>query len=125
MPLLLTIADRGTTDLARRHFVTDMFPSRGQLGRAFRDLIDFLNWTKIAIVYDDEEGKRPRNNIVVGGPGESVSTRDREEDERGKEEEWKNSTQTFRVSRRSNSLNTSTPRYRGVSRVSLLKTRFD
>lgn len=56
MPLLLTIADR-ITDLGRRHFVTDMFPTRGHLGQAFTDLINFLNWTKIAIVYDDEEGK--------------------------------------------------------------------
>lgn len=57
MPLLLTIADGGGGDLVGRDLVTDMFPARGQLGKAFRDLIDFLHWTRIAIVYDDEEGK--------------------------------------------------------------------
>lgn len=63
MPLLLTIADR-VTDLNRRHFVTDMFPARGHLGQAFRDLINFLNWTKIAIVYDDEEGLLLVQNLM-------------------------------------------------------------
>lgn len=62
VPLLLTVADR-SADFARRHFVTDMFPARGQLGRAFRDLINFLNWTKIAVVYDNEEGKSRGVNI--------------------------------------------------------------
>lgn len=64
MPLLLTIADR-VTDLNRRHFVTDMFPAREHLGQAFRDLINFLNWTKIAIVYDDEEGKENLSCNIV------------------------------------------------------------
>lgn len=64
MPLLLTIADR-VTDLNRRHFVTDMFPAREHLGQAFRDLINFLNWTKIAIVYDDEEGKENLSCSIV------------------------------------------------------------
>jgi hypothetical protein len=64
MPLLLTIAD-GVTDLTGRHFVTDMFPAREHLGQAFRDLINFLNWTKIAIVYDDEEGK---NRMITCPP---------------------------------------------------------
>jgi len=64
MPLLLTIADR-VTDLNRRHFVTDMFPARGHLGQAFKDLINFLNWTKIAIVYDDEEGNGNRGRTIT------------------------------------------------------------
>ncbi|XP_050440989.1 glutamate receptor ionotropic, kainate 2-like [Adelges cooleyi] len=63
MPLLLSIADRGT-DLSRRHFVTDMFPARGHLGQAYRDLIEFLNWTKIAIVYDNEDGLLLIQNLM-------------------------------------------------------------
>ncbi|XP_050521197.1 glutamate receptor ionotropic, kainate 2-like isoform X3 [Daktulosphaira vitifoliae] len=63
MPLLLTIADR-STDISRRHFVTDMFPVRGQLGQAYRDLIEFLNWTKIAIVYDNEDGLLLIQNLM-------------------------------------------------------------
>lgn len=42
-----------------------MFPAREHLGQAFRDLINFLNWTKIAIVYDDEEGKENLSCSIV------------------------------------------------------------
>lgn len=62
MPLLLTVANRGA-DAVRRHFVMDIFPVRKHLGRAFRDLIEFLNWTKTAIVYDDEESEYARGRV--------------------------------------------------------------
>ena len=36
----------------------NLYPDHTILGNAMRQLIDYLNWTKIAIIYEDDEGKQ-------------------------------------------------------------------
>lgn len=43
------------TDL--KEFSINLYPSPAIIGRALRELIVYLNWTKIAVIYEDDVGK--------------------------------------------------------------------
>ncbi|GBN83998.1 hypothetical protein AVEN_116796-1 [Araneus ventricosus] len=40
-----------------KEFSINLYPSPWLLGRAIRDLTKYLNWTKVAIIYEDDTGK--------------------------------------------------------------------
>ena len=39
-------------------FSINSYPSQEVLNRAFHDFVTFLNWTKVAILYEDDLGER-------------------------------------------------------------------
>lgn len=40
-----------------KEFSINLYPSQSLLNSAFKDVIRFLNWTKVAIVYEEDNGK--------------------------------------------------------------------
>lgn len=40
-----------------REFSVNLHPSQHLINTAFKDLITFLNWTRVAIVYEQEHGE--------------------------------------------------------------------
>lgn len=41
-----------------REFSVNLHPSQHLINSAFKDLITFLNWTRVAIVYEQEHGEK-------------------------------------------------------------------
>lgn len=37
----------------------NLHPSQEYMNKAFRDLMTYLNWTKVAIIYEEDYGKYP------------------------------------------------------------------
>ena len=42
-----------------KEFSINLHPGQEYMNKAFRDLIIFLNWTKVAIIYEEDYGKSP------------------------------------------------------------------
>lgn len=40
-----------------KEFSINLFPAQQLLNSAFQDVMDFLNWTKVAIIYEEDYGK--------------------------------------------------------------------
>lgn len=40
-----------------KEFSINLHPSQDHMNRAFKDLMTFLNWTKVAIIYEEDYGK--------------------------------------------------------------------
>jgi ionotropic kainate glutamate receptor 2 len=41
-----------------KEFSINLHPSQERMNHAFRDVMAFLNWTKVAIIYEEDYGKR-------------------------------------------------------------------
>ncbi len=51
------IETRFDFDQQQRDFSINLHPSQEHINNAYRDLIIFLNWTKVAIIYEEDYGK--------------------------------------------------------------------
>lgn len=40
-----------------KEFSINLHPSQEHMNRAFKDVMTFLNWTKVAIIYEEDYGK--------------------------------------------------------------------
>ena len=40
-----------------KEFSINLYPSPHIIGKALRDLVIYLNWTKIAVIYEDDVGR--------------------------------------------------------------------
>ena len=40
-----------------KEFSINLYPAQEHLNKAFKDFISFLNWTKVAIIYEEDYGK--------------------------------------------------------------------
>lgn len=40
-----------------KEFSINLYPSQDHLNKAFKDLMSFLNWTRVAIIYEEDYGK--------------------------------------------------------------------
>jgi len=40
-----------------KEFSINLYPAQDHLNKAFKDLISFLNWTRVAIIYEEDYGK--------------------------------------------------------------------
>jgi glutamate receptor, ionotropic, invertebrate len=40
-----------------KEFSINLYPSQQHMNNAYRDLIVYLNWTKVAIIYEEDFGK--------------------------------------------------------------------
>ena len=49
-------SDESTNDKA---FSINVYPPVDQINQAFMDVMFFLNWTKVAIIYEEDSGKIP------------------------------------------------------------------
>jgi len=65
-PLLLptsSVHDDGFTRslplLSSLGFPTKLAPSKTVLGQALRDAVLFFNWTRLALIYEEQDGKLP------------------------------------------------------------------
>lgn len=58
IPHLETRLDLASRTSARSELSINLHPSQEVLNAAFKDLMRFLNWTKVAIIYEDEGGKK-------------------------------------------------------------------
>lgn len=54
IPHVETIID---TNREIKEFSINLHPSQKHMNNAYRDLMTYLNWTKVAIVYEDDYGK--------------------------------------------------------------------
>jgi len=50
---------------AARDLSINLHPSQSTINAAFKDFITFLNWTKVAIVYEEDYGNYLGKNIAV------------------------------------------------------------
>ncbi|XP_023247067.1 glutamate receptor ionotropic, kainate 2 [Copidosoma floridanum] len=53
---------------AYREFSINLYPAQDHLNRAFRDLMSFLNWTKVAIIYEEDFGLFKLQDLVKSPP---------------------------------------------------------
>lgn len=44
-------------DAEVKEFSINLQPAQSLLNNAYQDLMEFLNWTKVAIIYDDDYGE--------------------------------------------------------------------
>ena len=42
-----------------KEFSINLYPSQDHLNKAFKDLMSFLNWTRVAIIYEEDYGECP------------------------------------------------------------------
>jgi len=40
-----------------KEFSINLYPAQDHLNKAFKDLMSFLNWTRVAIIYEEDYGK--------------------------------------------------------------------
>ena len=59
IPHLETRLDLESRTGARNELSINLHPSQEVLNAAYKDLMRFLNWTKVAIIYEDEGGTVP------------------------------------------------------------------
>lgn len=57
IPHLETRLDLESRTSARNELSINLHPSQEVLNAAYKDLMRFLNWTKVAIIYEDEGGE--------------------------------------------------------------------
>lgn len=43
-------------ETAYKEFSINLYPTQDHLNKAFRDVMNFLNWTKVAIIYEEDHG---------------------------------------------------------------------
>ena len=71
-----------------KEFSINLFPSHTYLNQAYKDMIQFLKWKKVAIIYEEDFGKGGgilwRMNVEGDDEGERERERERE---RGRERE--------------------------------------
>lgn len=51
------IETRVDIELASKEYSINLHPSQQHINTAYKDLIVFLNWTKVAIIYEEDYGK--------------------------------------------------------------------
>jgi glutamate receptor, ionotropic, invertebrate len=51
------IESRLDLDTGLKEFSVNLYPSQGMLNTAYQDVMNFLNWTRVAIVYEHDHGK--------------------------------------------------------------------
>nr|QGW50279.1 gustatory receptor 24 [Chouioia cunea] len=51
-----------------KEFSINLYPAQDHLNRAFRDLMSFLNWTKVAIIYEEDYGLFKLQDLVKAPP---------------------------------------------------------
>ncbi|KAF6208034.1 hypothetical protein GE061_016484 [Apolygus lucorum] len=56
-------------DQGHREFSINLHPSQNHLNAAVKDLITFLNWTRVAIVYEEDYGLFKLQELVKSPPG--------------------------------------------------------
>ena len=44
-------------DQETREFSINLYPAQSLLNAAFKDVMTYLNWTKVAIIYEDDYGE--------------------------------------------------------------------
>lgn len=44
-------------DAEAKEFSINLYPAQSLLNAAYQDVMEFLNWTKVAIIYEDEYGE--------------------------------------------------------------------
>ncbi|XP_037073866.1 glutamate receptor ionotropic, kainate 1-like [Pollicipes pollicipes] len=62
------VETRLDVDPRRRQFSVNLHPSYQDLTRAFRDLMGFLNWTRVAVVYEEDAGLVKLQDLVKAPP---------------------------------------------------------
>ncbi|XP_008481307.1 glutamate receptor ionotropic, kainate 2-like, partial [Diaphorina citri] len=55
-------------ELNSKEFSVNLYPSQKLLNAAFKDVIRFLNWTKVAIVYEEDNGLFKLQELVKTPP---------------------------------------------------------
>jgi len=58
-----------------KEFSINLYPAQDHLNKAFKDLMSFLNWTRVAIIYEEDYGKpvAGKNNIAYVRIAASIS----------------------------------------------------
>ncbi|XP_023314760.1 glutamate receptor ionotropic, kainate 2-like [Trichogramma pretiosum] len=51
-----------------KEFSINLYPAQDHLNRAFKDLMTFLNWTKVAIIYEEDFGLFKLQDLVKSPP---------------------------------------------------------
>ncbi|XP_011637177.1 glutamate receptor ionotropic, kainate 2 isoform X2 [Pogonomyrmex barbatus] len=51
-----------------KEFSINLYPAQDQLNKAFKDLISFLNWTRVAIIYEEDYGLFKLQDLVKSPP---------------------------------------------------------
>lgn len=41
-----------------KEFSINLYPAQSLLNAAYQDVMEFLNWTKVVIIYEDDHGER-------------------------------------------------------------------
>lgn len=44
-------------DTEAKEFSINLYPAQSLLNAAYQDIMEFLNWTKVAIIYEDDYGE--------------------------------------------------------------------
>ncbi|XP_045026271.1 glutamate receptor ionotropic, kainate 2 [Daphnia magna] len=68
IPHLETRLDLASRTSARSELSINLHPSQEVLNAAYKDLMRFLNWTKVAIIYEDEGGLLRLQDLVRSPP---------------------------------------------------------
>lgn len=50
-----------------KEFSINLHPSQQHINSAYKDLMSFLNWTRVAIIYEEDFGKSTRRNVRPRG----------------------------------------------------------
>lgn len=48
-----------------REFSINLYPAQNYLNKAFEDVMSFLNWTRVAIIYEEDYGLFLLHNLLV------------------------------------------------------------
>lgn len=48
-----------------KEFSINLYPNQQLLNAAFKDMMTFLNWTKVAIIYEEDYGESKNNAISL------------------------------------------------------------
>lgn len=59
------IETRIDIDVNSKEFSINLYPSQHSLNMAYRDLMFYLNWTKVAIVYEEDYGKLINTELLL------------------------------------------------------------
>ncbi|XP_025161126.1 glutamate receptor ionotropic, kainate 2 isoform X2 [Harpegnathos saltator] len=51
-----------------KEFSINLYPAQDHLNKAFKDLISFLNWTRVAIIYEEDHGLFKLQDLVKSPP---------------------------------------------------------
>lgn len=59
-------------DTRLKIFSTNLYPSHEDMNRAYKDMMTFLNWTKAAIVYEEDFGLMKPQDLIRFPPGNNM-----------------------------------------------------